>query len=113
MAIPPGIKKYFTEITLLPAWWPKSGGNSGMSNTIAKNAEIGAAIDADLSGPKESRISLSRKQKIFFLDMIGSLVEAGIPLVKSLQLLYFQSKEAPIKEVCLYLKTRIEQGKSL
>lgn len=45
--------------------------------------------------------------------MVGSLVEAGIPLVKSLQLLYFQSKEPSVKQACLYVKTQIERGKNL
>lgn len=59
------------------------------------------------------KISLNRKEKIFFLDMVGSLVEAGIPLVKSLQLLYFQSKEPAVKQACLFVKTQIERGNNL
>jgi type IV pilus assembly protein PilC len=96
-------KKYFWEITLLPTWWPKKqSGNSGFSLPKEKpNANA------------NTKISLNRKEKIFFLDMVGSLVEAGIPLVKSLQLLYFQSKEPAVKQACLYVKTQIERGNNL
>ncbi len=45
--------------------------------------------------------------------MVGSLVEAGIPLVKSLQLIYFQSRDNAVKQACLYVKTQIERGNNL
>jgi type IV pilus assembly protein PilC len=60
-----------------------------------------------------SSLKLSRREKIFFLDTIGSLVGAGIPLIKSLQLLYFQATEKNIQKLCLESKARIESGESL
>jgi type IV pilus assembly protein PilC len=60
-----------------------------------------------------SKLKLSRREKIFFLDTIGSLVGAGIPLVKSLQLLYFQASEKNVQKLCLESKARIESGESL
>lgn len=38
---------------------------------------------------------------------------AGIPLVKSLQLLYFQASEKSVQKLCLESKARIESGESL
>lgn len=105
MPIPLSIKRYFSEITLLPTWWPKKAPSVG-----SPTAFVAPELPPTETNPK---ISLSRKEKIFFLDMVGSLVEAGIPLVKSLQLLYFQAKEPAVRKACLYVKTRVERGFSL
>lgn len=59
------------------------------------------------------KIALSRQEKIFFLDTIGSLIEAGIPIIKALQLLYFQSKKKSIQNLSALLKIEIERGRSL
>jgi type IV pilus assembly protein PilC len=47
------------------------------------------------------------------LDTIGSLISAGIPLVKGLQLLYFQSKDPQVQKLCYQIKTQIETGRNL
>ncbi len=94
-------------MTLLPTWWPKGGILKG---TVVER--VPATPERTESGIIQ-KIKLTRKQKIFFLDTIGSLVGAGIPIVKSLQLIYFQSKDKNVKELCLFAKTQIERGRNL
>lgn len=55
-------------------------------------------------------VRLSRKEKIFFLDAFGSLVNAGIPIVRSLQIIYFQSQNPRLQKISLFLKKEIEGG---
>jgi type IV pilus assembly protein PilC len=115
----------FENMTLLPTWWPKKGGmKTTESPQIGLNTyeqvpwvfrgEIettGSQVRND-SIPT-SNLKLGRKQKIFFLDTIGSLISAGIPLVKGLQLLYFQSKDPQVQKLCYQIKTQIETGRNL
>lgn len=56
------------------------------------------------------KIRLSRKEKIFFLDAFGSLVNAGIPIIRSLQIIYFQSQNPRLQKIALFLKREIEAG---
>lgn len=56
------------------------------------------------------RIRLSRKEKIFFLDAFGSLVNAGIPIIRSLQIIYFQSQNPRLQKISLFLKKKLESG---
>lgn len=83
---------------------------SRVSSLFAKPQSSG-----DLSGTPtiSHKIVLSRQEKIFFLDTIGSLIEAGIPIIKALQLLYFQSKKKSIQNLSALLKIEIERGRSL
>lgn len=55
----------------------------------------------------------SRKDKILFLDGLGSLINAGIPIVRALQIVYFQSESKRIREVSAYFKQWIESGKNM
>lgn len=57
---------------------------------------------------KEKNIKLSRKEKIFFLDTLGSLLNAGIPMVQSLKLIYFQSEQPNIKKLVAHVKNEVE-----
>lgn len=114
----------FKNITLLPTWWPKNGAPllkrqwsqeeayENIPGIFWNNSVSRSTAEKDVS-LTESRLKLSRKQKIFFLDTIGSLISAGIPLVKWLQLLYFQSKDAQVQKLCFEIKTHIETGKNL
>ncbi|MDD5377383.1 MAG: type II secretion system F family protein [Candidatus Gracilibacteria bacterium] len=59
------------------------------------------------------KISFSRKEKILFLDNFGSLINAGIPIVRALQIIYFQSENKHIQEMSAYFKQAIESGKNI
>ncbi|NDK19934.1 type II secretion system F family protein [Candidatus Gracilibacteria bacterium] len=59
------------------------------------------------------KISFSRKEKILFLDNFGSLINAGIPIVKALQIIYFQSENKRIQEMSAYFKQAIESGQNI
>ena len=67
--------------------------------------------DVPLSPNEEiCRISLGTKGKIFFLDSLASLVSAGIPIVRALQILYFQSENKKLRAVAKFLKAELERG---
>lgn len=55
----------------------------------------------------------SRKEKILFLDNFGSLLNAGIPIVRALQIIYFQSQNKKIHELSAYFKQSIESGQNI
>lgn len=59
------------------------------------------------------KISFSRKEKILFLDNFGSLINAGIPIVRALQIIYFQSTNKHIQEMSAYFKQAIEEGQNI
>lgn len=59
------------------------------------------------------KIHFSRKEKILFLDNFGSLINAGIPIVKALQITYFQSENKHIQEMSAYFKQAIESGQNI
>lgn len=59
------------------------------------------------------KISFSRKEKILFLDNFGSLINAGIPIVRALQIIYFQSANKRIREMSAYFKQAIESGQNI
>ncbi len=54
------------------------------------------------------KIRFSRKEKIIFLDNFGSLINAGIPIIRALQIIYFQSQNKRIQEMSMYFKQSIE-----
>jgi type IV pilus assembly protein PilC len=85
--------------------------------TFIANARDTGTPKGDSSTPggivSNSKIRLSRKEKIFFLDSFGSLVNAGIPVVKSLQTIYFQSKNPRLRALSLFLKCEIEMGANM
>lgn len=83
---------------------------SRLSTLLAKPQTPGDFIDTKATPEK---LSLTKQEKIFFLDTIGSLIEAGIPIIKALQLLYFQSKKKSIQNLSALLKIEIERGRSL
>lgn len=58
-------------------------------------------------------LKLSRTEKILFLDNFGSLITAGIPIVRALQIIYFQSKNPRIRSLSAYIKGAIEQGRRI
>lgn len=59
------------------------------------------------------KISFSRKEKILFLDNFGSLINAGIPIVRALQIIYFQSENKRLQEMSAYFKKAIESGQNI
>ena len=59
------------------------------------------------------KISFSRKEKILFLDNFGSLINAGIPIVRALQIIYFQSENKRLQEMSAYFKQAIESGQNI
>lgn len=59
------------------------------------------------------KFHFSRKEKILFLDNLGSLINAGIPIVRALQIIYFQSENKRIQEISAYFKQAIESGKNI
>lgn len=60
-----------------------------------------------------SSLRLSRPEKILFLDNFGSLINAGIPIIKTLQIIYFQSKNQNIRALSAHFKNAVEQGKNI
>lgn len=59
------------------------------------------------------KISFSRKEKILFLDNFGSLINAWIPIVRALQIIYFQSENKRIQIMSAHFKQAIESGKNI
>lgn len=59
------------------------------------------------------KLKLAKKDKIFFLDAFGSLLNAGIPIVRSLQIIYFQSQNDRLRSIALFLKREIEGGANI
>ncbi len=59
------------------------------------------------------KLNLARTDKIFFLDAFGSLVNAGIPIVRALQIIYFQSRNEKLRSLALFLKREIEGGANM
>gem|GEM_PF-452998 len=58
-------------------------------------------------------IKLTRKEKILFLDNFGSLINAGIPIIRAIQIIYFQSQNKHIQDMAIYFKQTIESGKNI
>ncbi len=58
-------------------------------------------------------IRFTAREKILFLDNFGSLLGAGIPIIRALQIIYFQSENKRIQEMSAYFKTSIESGESI
>lgn len=85
--------------------------------TLADKA-AGFLLKANLEKAFPKRFSAEKlhlpiKEKIFFLDAFGSLVNAGIPIVRALQIIYFQSRNVRLRELSLYLKREIEGGANM
>lgn len=59
------------------------------------------------------KLKVARADKIFFLDAFGSLVNAGIPIVRALQIIYFQSRNEKLRGLALFLKREIEGGANM
>ncbi|MFB0964165.1 MAG: type II secretion system F family protein [Patescibacteria group bacterium] len=59
------------------------------------------------------KLRLALTDKIFFLDAFGSLVNAGIPIVRALQIIYFQSRNEKLRSLALFLKREIEGGANM
>lgn len=59
------------------------------------------------------KLKVARSDKIFFLDAFGSLVNAGIPIVRALQIIYFQSRNEKLRALALFLKREIEGGANM
>ena len=83
-------------------------------------AAVGDVITDWLGGDPTKRgiltakkLKLAKKDKIFFLDAFGSLVNAGIPIVRSLQIIYFQSQNDRLRSISLFLKREIEGGANI
>lgn len=58
-------------------------------------------------------IRLTRKEKILFLDNFGSLINAGIPIIRAIQIIYFQSQNKHVQDMAIYFKQTIESGKNI
>ncbi len=65
------------------------------------------------AGKAVKNVRVSRKEKILFLDAFGSLVNAGIPIVRAIQTIYFQSDNRKIRELAAFLKAEIETGSNM
>jgi type IV pilus assembly protein PilC len=74
--------------------------------------EISAAPLETLAALPGSRPTLSNREMNYFLIQLSSLLEAGCPLIHSLQALHRQLPDSPLKTVLKDLKDKIEMGKS-
>ncbi len=94
--------------------WQKTRSATGSATESASvnlaNKGMGSGIGKNVSG---TAVKLSRKEKIFFLDAFASLVNAGIPVVKALQTIYFQSRNNRLRSMSLFLKREIETGENM
>lgn len=94
--------------------WQKTRSATGSAAESASanlaNKGMGGGIGKNVSG---TEVKLSRKEKIFFLDAFASLVNAGIPVVKALQTIYFQSRNNRLRGMSLFLKREIETGENM
>jgi hypothetical protein len=67
VTVPSIIKDFFENMTLLPTWWPRGHETREKITVPLPEVEHNQTVQ---------KIRLNRKQKIFFLDTIGSLVGA-------------------------------------
>ena len=57
-------------------------------------------------------ITLSRKDKLLFIENLGTLLNSGIPIMKALQIILFQAKKPKVRSLSEYLTKSIETGES-
>jgi len=58
-------------------------------------------------------ISLGRKDKIYFIENLSTLLNSGVPVMKSLQIILFQAKKWNIRSLSEFLATSISDGEPL
>ena len=90
-------------------------------DAIVKMGLLPIKIDAATSGPQQTESSwlksifsrrVSIKDKIFFTKQLAILLKSGIPLMQALELMVEQT-EGQLKNIVIYLKDNIKEGKSL
>jgi len=74
--------------------------------------EISSAPLATLAALPKGSVTISTHDMNFFLLQLSSLINAGCPLIMSLQALYRQVNSGPLKDLLKDLKEKIEMGKS-
>jgi type II secretory pathway component PulF len=57
-------------------------------------------------------ISLRPKDKLLFIENLGTLLNSGIPIMKALQIILFQAKKPNIRKLSEFLISSIEAGES-
>jgi len=55
-------------------------------------------------------LSLSQKDKLLFIENLGTLLNSGIPIMKAIQIILFQAKKQKVKDLCDHLSKSIETG---
>lgn len=59
-----------------------------------------------------SSLSLSQKDKLVFIENLGTLLNSGIPVMKALQIILFQAKTSKVRALAEHLSKSIETGES-
>ncbi|MDD2907691.1 MAG: type II secretion system F family protein [Candidatus Gracilibacteria bacterium] len=60
-----------------------------------------------------SKIKISSKDKINFLEQLSSLIQSGIPLINSLKIIMYQSKNKNVKKLLNSIIEKLNTGSSL
>ena len=60
----------------------------------------------------KSNIRLNQKDKLFFVENLGTLLNSGVPIIKALQIILFQAKNTNLKKLSEFLIISIESGES-
>jgi type II secretory pathway component PulF len=56
-----------------------------------------------------AKMKLNQKQKILFLDNLGSLLNSGIPVMQALDIISFQVKNKRLDKIIIYIKSDISK----
>lgn len=77
------------------------------------NAQMITPIKVVEAKDKKKRVSVPTKDIVVFTRQFSTMIDAGLPLVQSLEILASQQENKAFKEVLLTVKGDVEQGSTL
>lgn len=77
------------------------------------NAQMITPIKVVESKAKKKRVNVPTKDIVVFTRQFSTMIDAGLPLVQSLEILASQQENKAFKEVLLSVKGDVEQGSTL
>lgn len=77
------------------------------------NAQMITPIKVVESKERKKRVSVPTKDIVVFTRQFSTMIDAGLPLVQSLEILASQQENKSFKEVLLAVKGDVEQGSTL
>ncbi|MCX7771042.1 MAG: type II secretion system F family protein [Proteobacteria bacterium] len=77
------------------------------------NAQMITPIKVEEAKVKKKKVSVPTKDIVVFTRQFSTMIDAGLPLVQSLEILSSQQENKAFKEVLLAVKSDVEQGSTL